>query len=59
MDLWREEKLLPQRKDTVEPAAMTSMGAQVSVSPLTVQTDYSLVNLDDGFKCLLRLLVGN
>ncbi|XP_035511006.1 zinc finger protein 135 [Morone saxatilis] len=28
MDLWREDKLPPQRKDTVEPAAMTSMGAQ-------------------------------
>lgn len=33
MDLWREEKLPHQRKETVEPAAMTSMGAQVSVSP--------------------------
>ncbi|KAI3359717.1 hypothetical protein L3Q82_014096, partial [Scortum barcoo] len=32
MDLWREEKLPPQRKDTVEPPAMTSMGAQASDS---------------------------
>lgn len=30
MDLWREEKLQTQSKETVEPAAMTSMGAQVS-----------------------------
>ncbi|XP_070703576.1 zinc finger protein ZFP2 [Pempheris klunzingeri] len=28
MDLWREEKLPPQRKETVEPPAMTSMGPQ-------------------------------
>ncbi|KAE8283311.1 hypothetical protein D5F01_LYC18713 [Larimichthys crocea] len=28
MDLWREDKLPPQRKETVEPAAMTSMGVQ-------------------------------
>ncbi|XP_074512523.1 uncharacterized protein LOC141780950 [Sebastes fasciatus] len=28
MDLWREEKLPSQRKETVEPAAMTSMGPQ-------------------------------
>ncbi|XP_030264778.1 zinc finger protein 846-like [Sparus aurata] len=28
MDLWREDKLPPQTKDTVDPAAMTSMGAQ-------------------------------
>ncbi|XP_045887693.1 zinc finger protein 391 [Micropterus dolomieu] len=26
MDLWREDKIPPQRKETVEPAAMTSMG---------------------------------
>lgn len=32
MDLWREDKLPPQTKDTVDPAAMTSMGAQVSES---------------------------
>lgn len=32
MDLWREEKLPLQGKETVEPAAMTSMGPQVSVS---------------------------
>uniref|UniRef100_A0A3Q1FU65 Si:dkey-210j14.4 n=1 Tax=Acanthochromis polyacanthus TaxID=80966 RepID=A0A3Q1FU65_9TELE len=29
MDLWREEKLPPQRRDPVETAAMTSMGPQV------------------------------
>ena len=32
MDLWREDKIPPQTKDTVDPAAMTSMGAQVSES---------------------------
>lgn len=30
MDLWREEKVSSQRKVAMEPAAMTSMGAQVS-----------------------------
>lgn len=35
MDFWREEKLPPHRKDTMEPAAMTSMGAQVSESFLS------------------------
>lgn len=33
MDLWREDKVSSQRKSTMEPAAMTSMGAQVSGSP--------------------------
>ncbi|XP_042360305.1 zinc finger protein 235 [Plectropomus leopardus] len=28
MDLWRDDKLPPQRKETVEPAAMMSMGPQ-------------------------------
>ncbi|KAG7243482.1 hypothetical protein INR49_011038 [Caranx melampygus] len=28
MDFWREEKIPSHRKDTMEPAAMTSMGAQ-------------------------------
>lgn len=31
MDLWREEKLPPQRKDTLEPGATTSMGTQVTL----------------------------
>lgn len=35
MDLWREEKRVPsQRKETVEPTAMSSMGAQVTAGPL-------------------------
>lgn len=29
MDLWREEKLPPQRKIPMDPAPMTSMGPQV------------------------------
>lgn len=32
MDLWREDKVPSQRKGTMELAAMTSMGAQVSKS---------------------------
>lgn len=32
MDLWREEKLPPQRKMPMEAAPMTSMGPQVSDS---------------------------
>lgn len=31
MDLWRDEKLSLQRKETLEPGATTSMGSQVSV----------------------------
>lgn len=29
MDLWRDEKLSLQRKETLEPGATTSMGSQV------------------------------
>lgn len=29
MDLWRDEKLSLQRKETLEPGATTSMGPQV------------------------------
>lgn len=48
MDLWREEKLPPQRKVPMEAAAMTSVGPQVgdkhSKSSLSIQV--TLIHFD-------------
>lgn len=42
MDLWREEKLPPQRKMPMEAAPMASMGPQVSGQSLTLGMTFIL-----------------
>lgn len=69
MDLWREEKLPPQRKETVEPLAMTSMGAQVIFAVCFYlfiyfyNTFFSMVSCHDllfsSIVSVMCLLIGN
>lgn len=55
MDLWREDKLPLQRKETLDLGATTSMGTQVS--PGSHQLSFVVVQSLP--KCLSRLLAGS